>query len=174
MRAAPVFFTPRHAEDAEAIATLLQRAFGPKRLALPSYALRHGPPVDTLSWTARSVQGDVLGSLQFWRVGLSGQERRCVLLGPLAVDQAYRGAGVARALVRFGLNRAQDRGFELCFVVGEPRFYRLFGFTNAGWSGIDSEAAIPRRRLQVLELDLGALAKLPRRSRLGAKGSQVS
>ena len=91
----------------------------------------------------------MLGCLQFWQVSLSSSQARAVLLGPLAVDLALRGAGVARGLNQFGLNRAADLGFDLCFVVGEPKLYRRHGFTNAAWSGIQAAAPIPPRRLQV-------------------------
>lgn len=152
-----VTFTPMQQEDHPQVDRLLFHAFGPDRQNLPSYELREGPPLDRLSWVARGPGGDVLGCLRFWQVGLSGLPIRAALLGPLAVDRAYRGAGVARALIGFGLNHATDLGVELCFVVGEPRLYRNFGFTSAAWSNISCEAPIPPRRLQVRELREGAL-----------------
>lgn len=147
-------------QDRAAMDRLLFHAFGPDRCLLPSYALRAGAPLDRLSWVARAAQGQVLGCLRFWQVALSLSDLRCVLLGPLAVDRAYRGAGIAHSLVRFALSRAADLGFELCFVVGEPRLYRQFGFTNAAWSHITADAPIPARRLQVVELREGVLAHL--------------
>lgn len=156
----PLFFTPMALGDRPEMDRLLFHAFGPERKSMPSYALRQGLPLDRLSWVARSPEGQVLGCLRFWRVALEGQDVRCVLLGPLAVDLAYRGAGVAGQLVQFGLARTQDLGFDLCFVVGEPRFYRRFGFTSAAWSGVRCAAPIPRRRLQVRELTPGVTQKL--------------
>ncbi len=166
----PLSFMPMQVGDDSAMEALLWQTFGPGRLALPSYALRAGPPLDRLSWVARSIQGQVLGCLRFWPVALdAGGPVRAALLGPLAVDFAHRGTGVAGALVRFGLQRAADQGVHLCFVVGEPRFYRRFGFTNAAWLGIGCAAPIPPRRLQVLELQQAALQHLPLKSEGGAK-----
>ena len=156
--------TPMHADDGPAIETLLWQTFGSNRLSLPSYGLRKGAPVNRLSWVARSIQGQVVGCLRFWSVAIDTAPIRSVLLGPLAVDLAYRGAGVAGALVQFGLNRAADQDVQLCFVVGEPRFYRRFGFTNAAWSGIGCDMPIPSRRLQVLELQRAALHFMPPKS----------
>ena len=102
----------------------------------------------------------MLGCLRFWQVRLHASSLRAVLLGPLAVELALRGAGVGRGLTQFALNRAADLGFDLCFVVGEPRLYRRHGFTNATWSGITAKAAIPRRRLQVKELWEGSLSQI--------------
>lgn len=163
-----VTFTPLQAEDRPQVERLLFHAFGPDRRNLPSYELRQGPPLDRLSWVARGPGGDVLGCLRFWQVCLSSSPISAALLGPLAVDRAYRGAGVARALIGFGLNHATDLGVELCFVVGEPRLYRNFGFTSAAWSNISCEAPIPPRRLQVHELREGALSGLIGASRLTA------
>ena len=146
--------------DQDAMERLLFQAFGPKRKDLPSYQLRTGAPLNRLSWVARAPEGRVLGCLRFWQVTFNPLERPAVLLGPLAVDLALRGHGVARQLTRFGLNRATDLGFELCFVVGEPRLYRRFGFTNAAWSRISTDAPIPPRRLQVLELTKGILSQI--------------
>ena len=170
----PLTLIPMQAQDQESMESLLRQTFGPGRLALPAYGLRCGPPLDRLSWVARSPQGRVLGCLRFWPVCLEGGAQRAVLLGPLGVDRAYRGMGVAATLVRFGLNRATDLGFELCFVVGEPRFYSRFGFTNAAWSGIDSAVPIPPQRLQVRELRptaLRTLSNLGRRQRLAAQAN---
>ncbi len=169
----PLSFMPMQAGDGPAMEALLWQTFGPDRLVMPSYALRHGPPLNRLSWVARSIQGQVLGCLRFWPVTLDTvadrMPVRAALLGPLAVDLAHRGAGVAGALVRFGLHRAADQGVQLCFVVGEPRFYRRFGFTNAAWSGIGCAAPIPPRRLQVLELQQAALQHVPPKAEGGAK-----
>ena len=160
---------PFQTHDKEAVEKLLFHAFGSERLSLPSYALRRGQPLDRLSWVAGSADGQILGCLRFWRVELRPCGLPSVLLGPLAVDLAYRGAGVARALVRFGLDQATDLGFDLCFVVGEPQFYRRFGFTNAAWSGLTSCAFIPTRRLQVVELRGPSLAGLQKPQILEAK-----
>lgn len=164
----PVSLIPMQAQDKPDIERLLFHSFGPQRLSLPSYSLRSGSPIDRLSWVARSSQGQVLGCLRFWSVRLVDIPIKAALLGPLAVNLAYRGAGVAGSLVRFGLNRAADQGFELCFVVGEPRFYRRFGFTNAAWSGITCSAQIPRRRLMVLELKRSAITSVPKGAKLAA------
>ena len=169
MATVPLALIPFQAHDRPAADRLLFHAFGPDRLTLPSYALRSGPPLDRLSWVARSAEGEVLGCLRFWEVDLQPSQISSVLLGPLAVDLAYRGAGVARALVRFGLNRAADLGYDLCFVVGEPQYYRQFGFTNAAWSHVQSDPGIPTRRLQVMELKDAALSNLSAPQRLAAR-----
>jgi len=48
-------------------------------------------------------------------------------LAPLAVAPQFQGQGFGSELMRFALRRKQIKSSTL-FVLGEPRFYRRFGF----------------------------------------------
>jgi putative acetyltransferase len=50
------------------------------------------------------------------------------LLGPLAVTPAWQRRGVGSALVRAGLERLRSSGISQVFVLGDPAYYRRFGF----------------------------------------------
>jgi putative acetyltransferase len=54
---------------------------------------------------------------------------RALALAPVGVlpDQQNRGFG--SALTWAGLERARKEGFDAVFVLGEPAFYRRFGFS---------------------------------------------
>jgi putative acetyltransferase len=43
----------------------------------------------------------------------------------------FQGRGLGSALIREGLRRAEDEGWLRIFVVGEPAFYRRFGFSES-------------------------------------------
>jgi predicted N-acetyltransferase YhbS len=114
-------------EDGPAIETLLDASFGPERLKKTSYRYRFGvAPVASLALSAE-LDGRLVGSIRFWPVRLDSAP--ALLLGPLAVDPALHGAGIGRALVRTSLAKAAGRGPGLVFLVGEPAYYRQFGFT---------------------------------------------
>lgn len=49
-------------------------------------------------------------------------------LGPLAVSAMHRRAGVASALVRWGVARAAKDNWRAIFVLGDAAFYERFGF----------------------------------------------
>jgi putative acetyltransferase len=49
-------------------------------------------------------------------------------LGPVAVAATLRQKGVASALLRWSLARAQDDQWRAIFVLGESAFYGRFGF----------------------------------------------
>jgi putative acetyltransferase len=63
-------------------------------------------------------------------------------LGPVGVLAAHRGQGVAERLIRNALRRAREGGWRAVFVLGDPAYYRRFGFRaehaagfECAWSG---------------------------------------
>jgi putative acetyltransferase len=59
---------------------------------------------------------------------------RALGLAPVAVLPAFRRQGIAASLIEAGLARASEHGWELVFVLGDPAYYRRFGF-DAGLAG---------------------------------------
>ncbi len=51
-------------------------------------------------------------------------------LGPVAVAPARQGRGVGRALIEAALDLLRDSGSGGCVVLGEPDYYRRFGFAH--------------------------------------------
>jgi putative acetyltransferase len=74
--------------------------------------------------------GALTGMVAFSRmdVTVGGKPVPAVALAPVAVAPAYRRQGVAEALIRAGLDRLEQAGVVLCFVLGDPDFYGRFGF----------------------------------------------
>lgn len=56
---------------------------------------------------------------------------RVLALAPLAVEPEHQRRGVGTALMREGLARADQSGESLVIVLGDPRYYRRFGFETA-------------------------------------------
>lgn len=82
----------------------------------------------TLSLVARAdgrPGGRIVGHVAFSPVTVNGAGADLMGLGPLAVLPEAQGRGIGAALVRAGLARLGARG---CVVMGNPGYYRRFGF----------------------------------------------
>lgn len=60
-------------------------------------------------------------------------------LGPVGVLPTYRRQGIAAALIRAGLAACRSQGFTWCVVLGDPAYYRRFGFRPASGFGLSDE-----------------------------------
>ena len=146
------------ASDAEAIASLMAEAFGPRRHERSVWQLRPGPPVPEMCLVIRD--GDIsVGSLRYWEVRLG--DEIILLLGPLAVRPGLRGKGYGKRLIEESLRRAKKGPWKLVLVSGEVDYYPKFGFVPATGYGLEWPGFIEPERLQFFELVAGALAALP-------------
>jgi putative acetyltransferase len=76
-------------------------------------------------------------------------------LAPVAVGEAWRRRGIAAALIGAGLDRARAEGWRGVVVLGDPAYYRRFGFDPALAAGFVSPYAGPH--LMALALGPGGL-----------------
>lgn len=143
--------------DLAAREALLDRAFGSARFTKTSERLRAGRlPAEGLALVAAS--GDqLLGTVRLWHVS-AGPARPALLLGPLAVEEAWRGAGIGAALMRTAITRAQALGHRAILLVGDVSYYARFGFAAGLTTGLDLPGPVDRERFLALELQPGALA----------------
>lgn len=86
------------------------------------------------------VDGRVVGHALFSRLSAP---MGALALAPVAVLPERQGRGVGSALIRAGLARAAAAGWEAVFVVGDPGYYRRFGFSTALAAGFSSPYAGP-------------------------------
>lgn len=145
--------------DLPAIENLLDSAFGPNRHSKTSYRYRVGvDPVPGLSFVARS-QGLLLGSIAYYPVLIGGSSNPALLLGPIAVDPTLHGRGIGASLMHHSLNLAASMNHGLTVLVGDPNYYKRFGFEAASPHGIwmpDED----QNRLQLRELTDGTLPRI--------------
>ncbi len=171
--AACPFITPALPADAAAIEALLDARFGPARHNRTAYKLRDGVMhIPGLSLVARD--GDALiGSLQIWPLaltGVDGRRHKLLLLGPVAVPADREGQGLASALMREALARADAEGAPPVLLIGDAPFYGRFGFSAEATQGWQLPGPVDRARL-LLRGDAAGLPALgwlgpalPRRS----------
>ena len=135
---------------------LLDDAFGIERRAKTSERLREGRlPAEGLALIA-AVDGDVAGTVRLWHVRAGGCD--ALLLGPLAVSDAYRSLGLGTALMHAAIGRARDAGHKAILLVGDATYYARFGFSPDRTRRLDLPGPVARERFLALELAAGALA----------------
>jgi len=66
---------------------------------------------------------------------------RALALAPVSVMPERQNAGIGSRLIRAGLKRAATDGWEGVFVLGEPEYYRRFGFDAVLATGFTSPYA---------------------------------
>src|SRR5580692_10384907 len=91
-KAAPFAIRAERASDVVAREALLDACFGENRHARTCQRLRDGrAPADGLAFSA-VARGKLVGTVRLWHVSAGGAP--ALVLGPLAVDNAFRKLGV--------------------------------------------------------------------------------
>jgi len=83
----------------------------------------------TLSLVAE-IDGRVVGHVAFSPVIISDGTTGWYGLGPVSVLPDYQKQGIGKALINKGLSLLKDMGGEGCALVGDPNYYKRFGFKN--------------------------------------------
>jgi predicted N-acetyltransferase YhbS len=143
-------------KDIDAREALLDRAFGDARYLKAAERLREDRlPADGLSFVAEKDQR-VVGTVRLWHVS-AGPARPALLLGPLAVDDAWRGLGIGAALMRRATEAARRLGHKALLLVGDAPYYGRFGFSAEKTGALWMPGPYERNRLLARELVPGAL-----------------
>lgn len=138
--------------DEAAIEALVTAGFGPGRFAKSAYRLREGvAPEKGLSFVAeQGPGGDLLGSVRFWPVAISG--RPSLLLGPLAVKPGFHGQGIGLGLMKAGIEAAKRLGHESIVLVGDEPYYARAGFARLKPGQINFPGPVDKERILGLHL----------------------
>jgi predicted N-acetyltransferase YhbS len=150
--------TPEKPEHKPEIESLLDAVFGLSRQVKTSYRLREGEtPVGGLSFVAIEPGRGLVGAISFWRVFIGEAGFPALLLGPLAVAPDRQGAGIGRALMKLGLDRAAALKAKLVILVGDEPYYGRVGFRKVPEDQLILPGPVDPNRLLHLELEEGAL-----------------
>jgi putative acetyltransferase len=76
------------------------------------------------------LDGRVIGHIAFSPVTISDGTRNWYGLGPVSVLPQYQRQGIGKALIWEGLSRLKEMNAQGCCLVGDPDYYRKFGFEN--------------------------------------------
>ena len=83
----------------------------------------------TISLVAE-IDGQVVGHIAFSPVTISDGAKGWYGLGPVSVLPAYQKQGIGKALINEGFSLLKDMGGQGCALVGDPNYYKRFGFKN--------------------------------------------
>ena len=72
----------------------------------------------------------VVGHIAFSPVIISDGTKGWYGLGPVSVLPDYQKQGIGKSLINEGLSLLKDMGGKGCALVGDPNYYKRFGFKN--------------------------------------------
>ena len=152
-----VTITLECAQDVAARDALLDRAMGPRWRKKTSQKLRQGRlPAEGLAFVARDDTGNIISTVRLWNIqaGIDtlGRPVSGLMLGPLAIDPAFKGAGVGSALMRHAIAEATRLGHGAILLVGDAPYYARFGFTTEKTGALALPGPVERDRFLALEL----------------------
>jgi putative acetyltransferase len=106
------------------------------------------------------VGGEVVGHVLFTPVTVTAERGDLSLLGlgPVAVLPARQHQGIGTLMIAGCLEHVRSLHHRGVVVVGEPSFYRRFGFIEASRWGLRWEIEVPEENFMALELTPGLLA----------------
>ena len=76
------------------------------------------------------IDGEGVGHIAFSPVTISGRFCNWYGLGPISVRPGFQKQGIGSALVNEGLGLLKESGAKGCMLVGDPNYYKWFGFRN--------------------------------------------
>ncbi|ABL65619.1 GNAT family N-acetyltransferase [Chlorobium phaeobacteroides] len=122
-----------NASDIDAISEVTMAAF--KTLPISNHteqfiihALRAAGAL-TISLVAE-IDGRIVGHIAFSPVAISDGTKNWYGLGPISVLPAYQKQGIGKALLQEGLSAIKRIGAQGCYLVGDPNYYKRFGFLS--------------------------------------------
>ena len=83
----------------------------------------------TISLVAEN-EGGIVGHIAFSPVTISDGSIGWYGLGPVSVLPVYHKQGIGKSLINEGLSLLKELGGQGCALVGDPNYYKRFGFRN--------------------------------------------
>ena len=107
-------------------------------------------------------QGKLIGHIMLTKTDINtlNGNYEALLLSPICVLLEERNQGIGAALIHESFKRARELGYEAVFLVGDPQYYRRFGFRPTTEFDIHISSDIPAKYVQGVELVTGALSDI--------------
>lgn len=124
-------------------------------------ALRKNEQVFIPELSIVATLGDqIVGHILFSKIKIIDAEQKkheSLALAPMAVVPTFQNKGIGGQLVRYGLQRAKELGYNSVIVLGHEHYYPRFGFVSAEKWGIKAPYEVPTSFFMGIELQEGAL-----------------
>lgn len=150
---------PEHDEDAAAIRDVHTSAFptGVEARLVDALRSNRNASVSLVAVLEERVVGHVL----FSPVSIEPKAAltRGIGLAPVAVRPEHQRKGIGAQLIEKGIEDCRRAAFDFMVVLGEPGYYRRFGFRRAFSTGFTNEYGVDEE-FMILELQPGSLSGL--------------
>lgn len=129
-------------KDVEQVRAILRATFRTEAESKLVDALRaNGKAI--ISLVAATNGDQVLGQILFSPVSTAPlTEAKGIGLAPVAVRPDVQSQGIGSQLIREGLRRCKELGYDYCVVLGNPKYYQRFGFEKASNFGLQNEYGV--------------------------------
>jgi putative acetyltransferase len=94
----------------------------------------------TISLVAED-QGIVVGHIAFSPALINGTDLKWFTLGPVAVSPDRQRQGIGSLLIEDGLKALRHLGARGCLLVGDPNYYKRFGFLHSQFLSVQDVPA---------------------------------
>ena len=112
--------------DNKKILILEEDVLGPGRYARPSFRLRENLEHNIKFSKVYCQSKKIIGSIRFFNCQI--QNNNGLMLGPLIVDQKFKGRGIGKELVNNSVSNIDKKNIDFIILIGEFDYYRQFGF----------------------------------------------
>lgn len=108
--------------------------------------------VPELSLVAENKEG-IVGHVLFTRIWIEGYQKwESLALAPVSVLPEYQKQGIGSQLIRKGLKKATELGFQSVIVLGHKDYYPKFGFKKASNWQIKCPFKVPDEVFMAIDL----------------------
>ena len=103
--------------------------------------------------------GLIVGHVLFFPVQIKSGDKsyQSISLAPMAVHPEYQRQGIGGRLIRYGLEKCREKGYQSVIVLGHPEYYPRFGFEKASIWGIRPPFEASDEVFMAMELVEGGL-----------------
>ncbi|MEG6590694.1 N-acetyltransferase [Paenibacillus barengoltzii] len=147
--------------DARALFALHFQAFGEREDESKLVdRIRNSPQYNPSLSLVAEHEGQIVGHALFSKAEVVGKKQvshEVVVLAPLAVSPFFQKQGIGTQLIQEGLQRTQELGYGVVFLIGHPEYYPRFGFKPARSLGFElKQSEVPDEVFMAIELKEGA------------------